>query len=223
MRGNIILNALAYPNSARVLEGDCINIYDCYRRRCCHGTNILCKSLTSRQSLTRSAVNEGKFRAIHVGGLPKFAWFHRRAEYRALIETDTKALIDRLGEQAYSEARERQHFPPFDEDANRTEHHWERAKEAIRRMEAGAKSASTLPAVPRQLFTRSCRSLGIADRRQWAVGMSQRASSRPRIAAGHFREFPISAYRAAGLVRQNARQATPECGTRCGTAFYGFS
>jgi hypothetical protein len=65
-------------------------------------------------------------------------WFRHRAEYRALIEADAKALIDQFGEQAYSEARERQHFPPVgDDDANRPEHHWERVKEAIRRIDAG--------------------------------------------------------------------------------------
>ena len=36
-------------------------------------------------------------------------WFRRRAEYHALIEADAKALIERFGEQAYSEARFRQH------------------------------------------------------------------------------------------------------------------
>jgi hypothetical protein len=64
-----------------------------------------------------------------------FDWLCRRAEYGALIEADAEALIDRLGEHAYSEARLRQHFPPFGEDENRPEHHWERVKEAIRQME----------------------------------------------------------------------------------------
>ena len=29
-------------------------------------------------------------------------WLRRRAEYRTLIETDAKALIERFGEEAYS-------------------------------------------------------------------------------------------------------------------------
>jgi hypothetical protein len=62
-------------------------------------------------------------------------WFRRRAEYRALIEADARALIERFGEQAYVEARERQHDETV--DANRPDHHWERVKEAIRGIEAG--------------------------------------------------------------------------------------
>ncbi len=62
-------------------------------------------------------------------------WLRRRAAYRALIEADAKALIERFGEHAYSEARERQHDETV--DANRPEHHWERVKEAIWRIEAG--------------------------------------------------------------------------------------
>ena len=56
---------------------------------------------------------------------------------RALIEADARALIERFGDQAYSEARERQHVPPVgDDDARRPAHHWECVKEAIRRIEA---------------------------------------------------------------------------------------
>jgi hypothetical protein len=66
-------------------------------------------------------------------GLPIIGWFRRRAAYRALIEADAKALIERFGENAYSEARFRQHDEIL--DANRPAHHWERVKEAIRRME----------------------------------------------------------------------------------------
>ena len=62
-------------------------------------------------------------------------WFRRRTEYRALIETDAKALIERFGEQAYSEARFRQHDGPDVVNANRPAGHWERVKEAIRRVE----------------------------------------------------------------------------------------
>jgi hypothetical protein len=63
-------------------------------------------------------------------------WFRRRAEYRALIEADAKALIERFGEHAYSEARFRQHDAPDIVDANRPASHWERVKEAIRRIES---------------------------------------------------------------------------------------
>jgi hypothetical protein len=59
-----------------------------------------------------------------------------RAAYRALIESDAKALIERFGESAYSEARFRQHDAPYVVDANRPPGHWERVKEAIRRIEA---------------------------------------------------------------------------------------
>ena len=70
-------------------------------------------------------------------GLPMIGWFRRRAEYRALIEADAKALIEQFGEEAYSEARLRQHDAPGILDANRPVGHWERVKEAIRRIEAG--------------------------------------------------------------------------------------
>ncbi len=64
-------------------------------------------------------------------------WFRRRAAYRALIEADATALIERFGEEAYSGARFRQHDAPDVVDANRPAGHWERVKEAIRRIEAG--------------------------------------------------------------------------------------
>jgi hypothetical protein len=57
----------------------------------------------------------------------------RRVAYRALIEADATALIERFGELAYSEARFRQHDEVV--DANRPAGHWERVKEAIRRIE----------------------------------------------------------------------------------------
>jgi hypothetical protein len=47
------------------------------------------------------------------------------------------AGVERFGEQAYSEARFRQHDAPDVVDANRAAGHWERAKEAIRRIVAG--------------------------------------------------------------------------------------
>jgi hypothetical protein len=64
-----------------------------------------------------------------------FSWFHRRAAYHALIEADAKALIERFGEHAYSEARFRQYDASDVVDANRPAGHWERVKEAIGRME----------------------------------------------------------------------------------------
>jgi hypothetical protein len=64
------------------------------------------------------------------------SFFGRRAAYRALIEADAQALIERFGEQAYSEARFRQHGAPDVFDANRPAGHWERVKEAIRRVES---------------------------------------------------------------------------------------
>jgi hypothetical protein len=63
-------------------------------------------------------------------------WLRRRAEYRALIEADAKALIERFGEKAYSEARFRQHDAPDVVDANRPAGHWERVKEAIGQIES---------------------------------------------------------------------------------------
>ena len=62
-------------------------------------------------------------------------WLRRRAEYRALIEADATALIERFGEQAYAEARFRQHDAPDIVDANRPAGHWERVKGAILRIE----------------------------------------------------------------------------------------
>jgi hypothetical protein len=62
-------------------------------------------------------------------------WFRCRAAYSALIEADAKALIERFGDQAYSEARFRQHDAPDVVDVNRPAGHWERVKEAIRRIE----------------------------------------------------------------------------------------
>jgi hypothetical protein len=62
-------------------------------------------------------------------------WFHRRAAYRAIIEADAKAQIEQFGEIAYLEARFRQHEEIV--DASRPAGHWERVKEAIRRIEAG--------------------------------------------------------------------------------------
>jgi len=58
----------------------------------------------------------------------------RRRDARALIESDAQALIERFGEDAYLEARLRQH----DTDAaiidgNRPPGHWEWVKEATGR------------------------------------------------------------------------------------------
>jgi hypothetical protein len=68
-------------------------------------------------------------------GLPMIGWLRRRAAYRVLMEADAKALIERFGEQAYSEARFRQHDAPDVVEGNRPAGHWERVKEAIRRIE----------------------------------------------------------------------------------------
>ena len=62
-----------------------------------------------------------------------FAWIKRRAAYRAIIEADAKTLIEQFGEIAYLEARFRHHEEIV--DASRPAGHWERVKEAIRRME----------------------------------------------------------------------------------------
>ena len=62
-------------------------------------------------------------------------WHSRRAAYRVIVEADAKALIERFGDQAYSEARKRQHAAPDIVDVNRPEYHWERVKVAIRRIE----------------------------------------------------------------------------------------
>ncbi|MGC1862594.1 MAG: hypothetical protein WA733_16135 [Methylocystis sp.] len=66
-----------------------------------------------------------------------FCWLRRRAAYRALIESDARALIERFGEGAYSEARFRQLDAPDVVDANRPVGHRERVKVAIRRIDAG--------------------------------------------------------------------------------------
>jgi len=60
----------------------------------------------------------------------------RRAEIRAFIEADAKAVIEQFGENAYS-ARTRQHFPADVGDMimSGPADHWEGVKEAIRRIE----------------------------------------------------------------------------------------
>ncbi len=65
-----------------------------------------------------------------------FDWLRRRREFHALIEADARALIERFGEQAYTEARFRQHDAPDVVDANRPTGHWERVKQAIRQIES---------------------------------------------------------------------------------------
>lgn len=66
---------------------------------------------------------------------PMSNWYRRRAAYRVIVEADAKALIERFGDQAYSEARKRQHYLLDGDYVNRPEHHWERVKVAIRRIE----------------------------------------------------------------------------------------
>jgi len=62
-------------------------------------------------------------------------WYRRRAAYRVIVEADAKALIERFGDQAYSEARKRQHNQLDGDCVNRPEYHWERVKVAIRRIQ----------------------------------------------------------------------------------------
>ena len=62
-------------------------------------------------------------------------WYRRRAAYRVIVEADAKALIERFGDQAYSEARKRQHNLLDSDYVNRPEYHWERVKVAIRQIE----------------------------------------------------------------------------------------
>ncbi|TLG77815.1 hypothetical protein [Methylocystis sp. B8] len=60
-------------------------------------------------------------------------WLRRRSISRALVESDAHALIERFGEDAYLEARLRQHNDERVIDGNRPLGHWERVKEAIRK------------------------------------------------------------------------------------------
>jgi hypothetical protein len=62
-------------------------------------------------------------------------WYRRRAAYLVIVEADAKALIERFGDQAYSEARKRQQHLLDGDYVNRPEYHWERVKLAIRRIE----------------------------------------------------------------------------------------
>jgi len=52
-------------------------------------------------------------------------------------ESDDRAfgIIERFGDQAYSEARKRQHYQLDGDYVNRPEYHWERVKVVIRRIE----------------------------------------------------------------------------------------
>ena len=70
-------------------------------------------------------------------GLPMIGWFDRRAAYHALVEADAKALIDQFGEQAYSEARKRQHDAPDIVDVNRPEQARSRAAMAVQGLRIG--------------------------------------------------------------------------------------
>lgn len=60
-------------------------------------------------------------------------WLRKRREYRALVERDAENMIARFGEDAYLEARLRQHDANRVIDGNRPPGHWERVKEEIRR------------------------------------------------------------------------------------------
>ncbi len=75
-------------------------------------------------------------------------WLHRHAEYRSLIKLDATALIEQFHDQAYSEARIRQHDAPDIVDAKRPAGHWQRVKDEIRRLRCAA--GSTLASPPKE-------------------------------------------------------------------------
>ncbi|MBM3578209.1 MAG: hypothetical protein FJX40_11230 [Alphaproteobacteria bacterium] len=59
-------------------------------------------------------------------------WLRRRTISRALVESDARALIERFGDDAYLEARLREHDEARVIDGNRPPGHWARVKEAVR-------------------------------------------------------------------------------------------
>lgn len=59
------------------------------------------------------------------------AWLRKRREYRSLIERDAAELVERFGEGAYFEARQRAYHQPEVVDADRPPRHWERVQVAI--------------------------------------------------------------------------------------------
>jgi hypothetical protein len=65
-----------------------------------------------------------------------FNCFRRRSTSRALIESDARDLIERYGDNAYSEARVRQSDEARIIDSNRPAGHWERVKHEIKRQQS---------------------------------------------------------------------------------------
>lgn len=63
-----------------------------------------------------------------------FGWLARRKAYDEAVHADARAMIDHYGEQAFFEARLRQHETDTI-DNDRPPGHWERVKEEIRRMQ----------------------------------------------------------------------------------------
>lgn len=64
-----------------------------------------------------------------------FSWLRRGNSPDPLVESDARAMIERFGEDAYLEARLRQHDDVKVIDGNRPAGHWQRVKEAIRKMQ----------------------------------------------------------------------------------------
>jgi hypothetical protein len=62
-----------------------------------------------------------------------FRWLSRRAVCKALVRADAIALIERLGENALSEAALRAQDEERVMDSTRPTGHWKRVKEEIRR------------------------------------------------------------------------------------------
>ena len=60
----------------------------------------------------------------------------RRTISRALVESDARALIERFGDDAYLEALLRRYDASRVIDANRPLGHWEKVKDAIRRLQS---------------------------------------------------------------------------------------
>ena len=71
-------------------------------------------------------------------------WLRRRREARALVDSDAQALIERFGEDAYLEARLRQHDASRVIDVDRPPGHWERVKEAIRKQQGRRQCRGTV-------------------------------------------------------------------------------
>ncbi|MDP3553057.1 hypothetical protein [Methylocystis sp.] len=65
-----------------------------------------------------------------------FKWLRRRSAIDPFVESDARTFIERYGDDAYLEARLRQHGDASIVEGNRPPGHWERVKVLIReRME----------------------------------------------------------------------------------------